>query len=274
MIAILSAKGLNLMAGAKLLPLVGALVLMAIAIIAGASLLKRRSIAYDATTPGLYGVTGRFGSGKSYFLTWMASICLKRGRLVFATYEIAGHRSFSEWRASFDAGELWIGPVLVTNWSEILQAPNDSLVIIDEAQGWWPSNAWNCPTEVKMWLSTIRHRGITVWWGTQWVNSVARWLRELSFGIWECEHFKAGHRYTLYDPRVIGAKKGTRTYDARIVLRRSADIMAMYDTHNDARSSVEWGGADAGMGASVGLRSTQAPPTLPTGRLRKPSNAS
>lgn len=259
MTAIISTH-VSLMSGSTVLPITATFAGLGLLITLVGAILKRRSVAYDAAAPGLYGVTGRFGSGKSYFLTWMASICLERGRLVFATYELAGHRTFAEWREGYDAGELWIGPVLVTNWTEILQVPNDATVLVDEAQGWWPSSAWNAPTEVKMWLSTIRHRGITVWWGTQWVNSVARWLRELSFGIWECEHFKAGHRYTLYDPRVIAGKKGTRTYDARIVLRRSEAVMAMYDTHNDARSSVEWGGADTSPPPPSRVRSTHAAP--------------
>lgn len=232
------------MNGKALMPYIFGIAGLAFVVMAGAAVLKRRSVAYDATSPGLYGVTGRFGSGKSYFLTWMAAICLKRGRLVFATYELVGHRTFAEWQAGFDAGELWIGPVLIEDWSQILSVPNHSTVIIDEAQGWWPSDAWKAPVEVRMWLSTIRHRGITVWWGTQWVAAVARWLRELSFGIWECEQFKAGHRYTLIDPRVINGKRGTRPFDARIVLRRKQEIMDMYDTHNTARSSVEWGGGD------------------------------
>lgn len=253
MIGIISINHFNLMSGKTLVVPIVALVVGAVGLMVFAFVMKRRSIEFDATTPGLYGVTGRFGSGKSYFLTWMASICLKRGRLVFATYEIAGYRSFDEWKSGFDAGELWIGPVLVEpsqvpgdgkGWAQILAMPNGSTLLIDEAHGWWPSEAWKAPVDVRMWLSTIRHRDITVWWGTQRVEAVAKWLRDLSFGIWECEFFKAGHRYTLYDPRVIGGKKGSRSFDARIVLRRSQAVMDMYDTKNQSRHSVEWGGSD------------------------------
>lgn len=253
MIAIMSMNHLNLMDGKKLVPLIIALLALTAVLIVGVAFGKRKHIQYDATRSGLYGVTGLFGSGKSYFLTWMAKMCLDDGRLVFATYELAGYKTWNEWKRDFDAGVLWIGPVLIdtydatTNtggWTQIIQVPRDATVIIDEAQGWWPSHAWKAPPEVTMWLSTIRHRGITVLWATQRVEAVNKWIRDLSFGIWECKHYKAGHVYTLFDPKLINGKPGNRHYDARIVLQRKAEVEAMYDTHNTARHSIEWGGGD------------------------------
>lgn len=262
MIALLSMNHLNLMDGKALeLPiacLLGATALLFVFVAFG----KRKHVQYDATRSGLYGVTGLFGSGKSYFLTWMAKLCLDQGRLVFATYELAGYKTWDEWKTDYDAGVLWIGPVLIdvydpaTNtggWTQIIQVPKDATVIIDEAQGWWPSHAWKAPPEVTMWLSTIRHRGITVLWATQRVEAVNKWIRDLSFGIWECKHYKAGHVYTLFDPKLINGKPGNRHYDARIVLQRKSDVEAMYDTHNVSRHSVEWGGGDD-PGTSQGVR--------------------
>ncbi len=254
---------LNLMDGKKLFPYIGGLLGLTLLVFVFVAFGKRKHLNYDATRSGLYGVTGLFGSGKSYFLTWMAKMCLNQGRLVFCTYELTGYKTFDEWQEGFNAGVLWIGPVLLDvydelsdtgGWKQIIQVPRDSTVILDEAQGWWPSHAWKAPPEVTMWLSTIRHRGLTVLWATQRIEAVNKWIRDLSFGIWECKHYKAGHVYTLFDTRAINGKPGSRHYDARIMLRRNPDVMAMYDTHNTARHSIEWGG-----GEQVGVAPILAP---------------
>lgn len=236
------AAGVNLMGGRVLLVPTLVLLGLAVVLIAGTAVLRRRSVRYDAASPGMFGVTGRMGGGKSYFLTWMAWTALGSGRPVFSTYELAGSVPFAEYVERLEAGSPVVGPVVVESWRDIVRVPNGSLVIVDEAHGWWPSAAYRSPVEVNMWISTLRHRGITFFWATQWVGAVARWLRELSFGIWECENFKAGHRYTLYDPRVIGGKPGTRKSEARIVVRRRPEVMALYDTRNTATWSLEWGG--------------------------------
>lgn len=237
-------RAINLMGGRVLLVPILVLLAVAVLLIGGTAIGRRHQVKHDASVAGLFGVTGRMGGGKTYFLTFMAWTALQRGRPVFCTYEISGFVSWAEYESRLERGEPWLGPVLVDNWSQIIRVPSHSMVIVDEAHGWWPSASYRSPVEVNMWLSTLRHRGITFFWATQWVDSVAKWLRALSFGIWECENYKAGHRYTLYHPRKIYGKIGTREYDARIFLKRRAEVMALYDTHNEARHSVEWGGAD------------------------------
>lgn len=202
----------------------------------------KKHLKYDATSPGLYGITGRFGSGKSYFLTWMASLALEKNKLVFCTYEIAGFKTFTEWETDCANGDdQWVGPVLIEEsnekgdgrgWMQIIRVPNNCLVIVDEAQGWWPSDVRKVPLDVRMWISTLRHRDIAMFWGTQYVDAVAKWLIKLSFGIWECEKSLDTHKYTLFEPRVINGKPGTRKFEARIRLKRSKKIQAMYDTKN------------------------------------------
>lgn len=250
---IASLHAVNLMGGKVLLIPVVVLLSVGVLMIALTAVLRRRRIAHDATAPGLYGVTGRMGGGKSYFLTWMASIALERGLTVFCTYELKGFITFAEWQDKMAHGDDWQGAVLIEpseysgdgkGWDQIIQAPPHATIIVDEAHGWWPAQAWNVPIEKKMWITTLRHRKQTFFWGTQWTDAVAKWLRALSFGIWECENFKAGHRYTLYHPRKINGKIGTRTYDARIFTKRKTDVMAMYDTLNTAAHSTQWGGLD------------------------------
>lgn len=239
---IAAGHGINILGGKVLIKPILALLAIAFLLIVGTAFGRRKQVNHDAAAAGLFGVTGRMGSGKSYFLSWMAFTALQRKRPVFATYELRGFVGWDDYERKLEAGEPWTGPVLVDNWQQIIRVPNHSMVIVDEAHGWWPSAAYRSPVEVNMWISTLRHRGITFFWATQWVDSVAKWLRALSFGIWECENYKVGHRYTLYHPRKIYGKIGTREYDARIVVKRKQEVMDLYDTHNEARHSVEWGG--------------------------------
>src|ERR1035437_1960129 len=242
--------GINILGGKILILPIIILFSLGILLIAGTALGRRHQVAHDATSPGIYGVTGRMGGGKSYFLTWMATLQLARHRPVFCTYEVNGYMTFDEWLEKEQSLQQWTGAVLIEpsimqgdgkGWHQIIQVPPNCMVIVDEAHGWWPSRAYAAPTEVTMWISTLRHRRITFFWATQWTDAVAKWIRALSFGIWECENFKAGHRYTLYHPRKINGKIGSRQYDARIILKRKDEVMAMYDTHNTAAHSVQWG---------------------------------
>jgi hypothetical protein len=246
------AAGLNILGGKILLVPIEVLGCLAVVLIFGTAVLRRRQVHTDAASAGLFGVTGRMGGGKSYFLTYVAAKAISKGRPVFSTFEISGaHLIPTAVEGApvvpWDGVPLSVDELLASGfkgWQFIIRVPAGALVIVDEAHGWWPSQAWNAPVDVRMWISTLRHRGISVFWGTQWVNAVARWLRELSFGIWECEHFKKGHRYTLYDPRLIAGKVGTRPYLSRVILIRKPEIMAMYDTHNIVSSNVEWSGVD------------------------------
>ena len=257
---IFAAHGMNIMGGKVLVKPIIVLLAIALLLIIGTAFGRRRQVHHDAAGAGLFGVTGRMGAGKSYFLTWMAFTALQRKRPVFATYELKGGINWDEYESKLEAGEPWFGPVLVDNWQQIIRVPNHSMVIVDEAHGWWPSAAYRSPVEVNMWISTLRHRGITFFWATQWVDSVAKWLRALSFGIWECENYKVGHRYTLFHPRKIYGAIGKREYEARIVVKRKQEVMDLYDTHNDAHWSVEWSGEGATLTKTLEQQHTATEP--------------
>lgn len=122
-----------------------------------------------------------------------------------------------------------------------VHVPLDALEVLDEAQIWWPSDAWNAPVIVRQWVTHIRKRGQTVFWGTQDKKNVSRWLRDLSAGIWESNKFRSGHVYNLYDPGETGRN---RTSELRLVLRRKVKVMATYDTYEVIESSVQWAGSE------------------------------
>src|SRR5579872_7143711 len=121
------------------------------------------------------------GRGKSYLMALAAWWAFRAKRPVWANFELHGAHFYS-------------------NWSEVLQAPPGSMVLMDEAQLWWASTDHAAPTEVRQWITQLRKHRITCLWASQDASFVARWLRTLSFGIWECRKFKSGHRYTLVDP--------------------------------------------------------------------------
>ena len=179
---------------------------------------------------GLYGVVGRMGAGKSYFMAKAATEARVAGRAVFANFDVVGATRFE-------------------SWDEIVNLPDRSLVLIDEAGRWWPSESWKVPIEVREWITHIRKQRQTVLWAAQDTKQVSRWLRDLSFGIWECKRWRSGHAYSLFDAGEFFRTRSPKP-ELRVVLRRSKRVMGAYDTFELVGSSVEWGGSDVGYAAA------------------------
>ena len=173
-------------------------------------LLSRRSTKAQALHAGLYGVVGRMGAGKTYFMTYRGLQALEVGRLVFANY-------------GFEGAER------VRTWDEVISAPDGSLILLDEVHLWWPSAEWNVHPELAAWCSQLRKKGITCFWSSQHDSFVSTRLRRLTFGYWEGRRFRSGHRYELFDAH------GFHTSTKRVKLathyvKRSQAVMDAYDT--------------------------------------------
>jgi hypothetical protein len=215
------------------------------------------------TEPGLFGVTGRMGRGKSYLMTLFAFYAMKQRRVVFANYSLHGTKTYEEflawiavvgrdvqldksgdpigWLVPKDHRKEWPWPVEYSNWAQMLDAPMMAMILIDEAQIWWQSADHAAPTHVAAWVTRIRKRQQTVLWGSQDFSFVGRWLRVLSGGIWECRKVGATHRYTLVDVSQAGKDPKVQKTMARFRVRRKKKVMALYDTMETVSSSREWG---------------------------------
>jgi Zonular occludens toxin (Zot) len=195
-----------------------------------ASFAHRRQTKGDFGAPGLYGIRGRMGAGKSYLLAHVGVFARKAKRAVYSNFTLSGAERYS-------------------SWAELLVVPEGSVVLMDEAHLWFPSEAWRCPVDVMAWLSQLRKRGITMLWASQHEEFVGRRLRRLTFGYWRCRNYRAGHQYTLFDAEGFGTAKEKRL--ARMYVKRKAEVMAAYDTKEIVGASVEWGdGRDLGTLAS------------------------
>jgi hypothetical protein len=233
-----------------------------------ARVLHRGQNKREFSDAGLYGVLGRMGSGKSYFLAFVAWLAAKQGRQIFANYELTGSRPWSQymdyvnyfgrvdvldkngkrrgWVPVKPPKEIapWSAPVVYESWiEEVIQVPNGSLVLVDEVHLWWSSQQWRVPKNVEAWITQLRKRRITVFWASQDVRSVSRRLRGLTFAIWEANRYKQGHVYTLYEPIQAGRETTQkRPHVARVTMMRKKSVMAFYDTYGVVGSSEEWGG--------------------------------
>ena len=213
---------------------------------------------------GLYIVTGKMGRGKSYLMTLFVFYALRQRRVVFANYYVEGcvpYPEFIAWvesvgrdivwdRAGKEIGwkipkahaHEWRSPVTVFNWTQILDAPNHAMVVVDEAQSWWDSGAFAAPGEVKDWITRLRKRYITCVCGAQDFSMLGRWLRILAAGVWECRRTGSVHRYTLVDTSQVGKTARVQKTMARFRCRRKRAVMALYDTYEAVSASREWAG--------------------------------
>jgi hypothetical protein len=190
----------------------------------GAKLWGRR-MTYDDMTEdyGLFGVVGEMGSGKTYFLVWMAIRALKAGRPVFANFGIEGLTG------------------TVSSWEELLSVPNGSLVLLSEMHLLWPlSKTAKIPQGVQTWVTQLRKRTITCIWDSQYWTQVGLMWRKLTFRVWHAEKMFRAHRYLMFD-QFSYAKRGKMGKPlAKHIVKRRADVERAYDTKQVVEGFGAW----------------------------------
>ena len=166
---------------------------------------KRR----NSVRPGLYGVVGRMGAGKTMFAVERLLEAVAAGRSAFANFDVEG-------------------VTRIGSFAELVSVPEGSVVVVDEIQLWLPSTSRQFPPVLAAWFSQLRKRGITCYWTSQGVGHVAKRVRDLTFAYWEGTNRSAGHKYVLIEAPSYG--KRDQVVLASLVVRRSAAAMASYDT--------------------------------------------
>lgn len=256
---------------AKYLPLFATVIGVLLAVIVVASFGIRRSVKGDVDQPGMFGIVGRMGSGKTYLQALMAyralhtevslkcSRCLELGedapagcggeafgKTPLCSSPVRGNRAVY--------ANFWVdGAQPIAGWADVVGLPfgakkdgtTGALVLIDEAQLWWPSTAWNAPPYVKAWCSQVRKRRQTVVWSSQHQTHVAKRLMQLTFGVWRARIVSGMHVYTLFEPSEFG--KESAKHQARVKYKRQAAVMASYDTEEIIQPACDW---DAPAGSS------------------------
>ena len=182
-------------------------------------LLHKKSMQGDFMRPGLFGITGPFGSGKGYLGACAAVKALEVGRPVFSSVSIRGG-------------------TLVSSWDEVVAVPDGSLVVLPEVDLWWNATEKEGPGDLEQWVKQLRHHGITVLWDSQHFSFVNTKFRKLTTGVWEASRQGRFHRYRLWWGTAYERRKGKP--DSEVRLRRRADVMAAYDTHEDVVRHSDW----------------------------------
>jgi hypothetical protein len=186
------------------------------------SRLHRRENQAQVARPGIWGVVGGLGAGKTYLLATIATQAVKAGREVHANIDIEGCH-------------------LMRSWDDFLSMPDDALAIFAEMQNWWPEDARRGPWEVESKFSQLRHHTGSCVFDTQHWMFVSVRLRRLCFGVWEGRQVMGGHVYRLYSGynyRPGIHRKGSEMATLRI--RRKRRVMKAYDTNQDVPPNVGW----------------------------------
>lgn len=175
--------------------------------------LARRQTKGELAGCGMWAVVGKMGSGKTYLMCWAACRAIQRGRRVYGNMHLKGM-------------------IKVTTWQEVLDVPSGSMVCLDEAHLWWPSDNWKVPLELAAWVSQLRKRNILLLWDTQDWAFVSRRMRRLTFGVWEARKLGAKrHVYSLYNTGSYDQSSASRPERlGRMVVRRRKRYEDAYDT--------------------------------------------
>lgn len=120
----------------------------------------------------IIGMIGRPGSGKTYLMVARALREIKKGRTVFANFDMKGTIRF--------------GP------EDLLDLP-PGLVLIDEAHLWFPARgAMYLPPSWLAMVSQTRKSGWDIWWTAQHERRVDSALKDVSNWFWLCSAWLGG----------------------------------------------------------------------------------
>jgi hypothetical protein len=184
--------------------------------------LHHKSAKSDFCRPGLHGVVGRMGGGKTLLMTLAALHCMKKGRPVFANYKVTGATQLK-------------------SWADVVAVPIGSLVLLDEVHLWWPSTAYKVPPDLAAWCSQLRKLQITCIWSSQDWAFVAKRLRLLTFTCWFATRAPmGGHVYKCYDAYDMGSGRRKAPPLSTMVIKRPKEVMAAYDTLELVQGGCSW----------------------------------
>lgn len=125
-------------------------------------------------------VEGLPGAGKSYYMAYRATQALKRGKQVFANFQMEGVRTFKMGREGFF---LWEKDLSLVEGGKFVPSvmwfPPKALVLIDEAQVFFNSRNWaQFGEEFIEFFSQTRKDSLTVLWASQSLSSVDKIIRQ------------------------------------------------------------------------------------------------
>jgi len=234
---------------------------------------------YRRFWPGrVMGVTGRKGGGKSLFSVWQAYRQL-RWPILVASGPGEGRRAYGNVASNFtmDVSRIvrksarGLGPAPapfvhpVSSWSDLLDLPPRTLVIIDEAALWCPLQPGKqLPLEVALLLKQARRLDIEILWLDQDDANVAAGLRRQTDFMADVRNMGSYHQVEVFDGRKF-AKVGA-VAEWRMRFSRSELLLGLYDT-------LEWIGAAGEVSEAPQLRALierrlGAPPSLVEGGAR------
>lgn len=216
----------------------------------------RKAVHRQVDEPGMYGIIGRMGSGKTYLMALMAyramrtevwlkcDACLALGmddaprvcedrvrgfRPVYCNFWCEGARPISGWN------DLCTPDLPFGSRYDQTAGP---LIMVDEMQLWWPSRAFRAPIEVHQLCSHLRKGRRTLLWCSQHESHVAKRLLQLSAGMWRAIQRHGIHYFTLYETDDFGRKDAK--WQAKLRYKRDSEVQDSYDTEEVIHPACDW----------------------------------
>jgi Zonular occludens toxin (Zot) len=105
--------------------------------------------------------TGLPGQGKTYNMTKRALLEMKKGKKIYANYDLKGATYFKELYE--------------------LQSVKNAIILVDEAGIYLPAQSWrSIPFEFVRQIRQHRHDGLNLWYTAQDMQDVATYLRRIT----------------------------------------------------------------------------------------------
>lgn len=173
----------------------------------------------------IYGITGKAGSGKTYFMVRLCKKYLQEGRNVFCNVKINEENLNLKAKKGKEIGKLYY-------WDNLNQfrKVHSGIILMDEAGAYFNSRKWSSLSEEDL-VKFQQHRkdGLEIIYSAQNFDFVDKVIRQLTNLIYVCR--KMGNLFwtSLYDPDYVNNKQKKTCYGRQFYFL-DEEITKSYDT--------------------------------------------
>lgn len=187
----------------------------------------------------IYGITGKAGSGKTYFMIRLCKKFLEQGRDVFINVKVDEKELNLKEHKNIFGHTNGLGKLYYWNNLKQFRKVHSGIILMDEAGAYFNARKWSQVDEEDL-VKFQQHRkdGLEIIYSSQNFDFVDKVIRQLTNMIYICH--KIGNLfYTgLYEPEYVNNKEKKRCYGRQFYFL-DPQLCKAYDTYQYVNRDFE-----------------------------------
>lgn len=187
----------------------------------------------------IYGITGRPGSGKTYFMIRLCKYYLEHGRDVFINVKVNEKFLHLKSKKNLFGHTNGLGNLYYWNRLAQFRKVHTGIILMDEAGAYFNSRKWSQVDEEDL-VKFQQHRkhGLDIIYSAQNLDFVDKIIRQLTNFVYIC-HKTFGLFYTgLYEPEYVNNKEKKKCYGRKFYFF-DPELARAYDTFESVKIDFE-----------------------------------